>query len=307
MIVNVIKFISLVIITFLMCRIITNKRNGIAVLGTLLICFSTAVLEYIEMGLIEALLFGQGIVILINGFLNNKTKARYFALLGIILGVVGFLLFSNITWQLSIGTIVIALIIWCIIKNKNEIKFKDLYMLFGIIIISIIISLFFYNYSVIEGKENGQIIYYLTSYFYSYILPFNKEIKFVTHEALTCIISVFPMPLVIALIYMYRNEKHGEFILPVTIICIAQIVSAIWLSKIIPPYIMAISASIAQIYLMIYFFANIKEKIFGIKAAAYVTLAYLVLVALMNVPKAISSRIMLSCMALGTTLECFLL
>ncbi len=307
MIVNIVKFIALVIITFLMCRIITNKRNGIAVLGTLLICFSTALLEYIESGLLEALLFGQGIVILINEYLNSKTKSKYFALVGITLGFVGFLLFSNITWQLSIGTVLLSVIFWVLIKNKKEVNIRNILPVIIASAISIIGSLFLYNYSIMSSKENGPIIYYLITYFYSYILPFNEEIKYITHEALVCMISVFPVPLVISLIYMYKNEKHTEFILPLAIVCIAQIIGSVWLSNIIPPYIMAISVSLAQIYLLIYFFANVKEKLFNIKTAAYATLAYLVLVAIMNVPKAVSTRIMLSCMALGTTLECFLL
>lgn len=305
--INIVKFIVLVIITFLMCRIITNKRNGLAILGTLLICFSTAILEYMNAQLLEALIFGQGIVILINEFLHNKTITRYLALAGVTLCTSGFLILSNISWQISIGTVLLSLIVWFLIKNRKEIKVIDVVDLVISIIIAAIVSIFFYKYIVMSSKENGSIIYYLTSYFYSYILPFNKEIKFVTHGALTCMISVFPMPLVIALIYMYKNEKHMEFLLPMAVISMVQIMGAAFVSNLVPPYIMAISIALAQIYIMIYFFANVKEKIFGMKTAAYATLAYLVLVAIINVPKEISNRLMLSCMALGTTLECFLL
>ena len=306
MIINIVKFIALVIITYFMCRIITNKRKGLSILGTLLICFSTAMIEYMNTGLIEALLFGQEIIILINEFLNNKTKVKYLALIGIALGIVGFLLLSNATWQISIGTVLIALIIWILIKNKKEISNKNIVCLAIVSIISIVISTIFYKYSVIKGNENGPIIYYLTSYFYSYILPFNEEIKFVTHGALTCMISVFPLPIILALVYIYKNENHMEFILPMVIIGILQIVVSAFISSIVPVYITAISVSLCQIYLMIYFFANVKEKIFSMKGAGYATIIYLVLVAVITVPEAISSRLMLSFMALGTTLESFL-
>ena len=303
--ISIIKFIALVIITFFMCRIITNKRTGLAVLGTLLICFSTAVLEYLEAGLVEALLYGQGAVIFVNEFFNNKTKFKYATLIGVMFASAGFLVYSNLTWQLSIGSVMLALLVWIILKYKKEINIKEFSFLILTIIVSVTISMFFYKYSVMNRNENGQIIYYLTSYFYSYILPFNKEIKFVTHEALTCMISVFPMPLVIALLYMYKNEKHSEFILPIVFVTIAQIVGAVWISKIVPPYIMAISVALAQIYIMIYFFANVKEKVFSLKTAIYITLGYLVFVALMTVPKAVSTRLMLFFMGIGTTLECF--
>lgn len=308
MVINVIKFIALVVITFFMCRIIANKRNGMAILGVMLICFSTAVVEYINSGLVEALLFGQAIIILINAFLNNNTKAKYLALVGMAFGIVGFLLLSNATWQISIGTVLLALIVWIFIKNKGKLNKKNVILLSLASVISTIVSIIFYNYNVMNANENGQIIYYLTSYFYSYILPFNEEIKFVTHGALTCMISVFPMPLIIALVYMYKNEKHMEYILPLVVVGLLQIIVSIMfkVSSIIPTYIMAISVSLVQIYLMIYFFSNVKEEIFSLKGAATATLIYLVFVAIMTVPKAVSSRLMLSLMALGTTLESFL-
>ena len=309
MVINIVKFIALVLITFFMCRIIANKRKSIAVLGTLLICFSTAVIEYIDSGLIEALLFGQAIVILINEFFKTEAKTKYLALIGIGLGIVGFLLLSNVTWQISIGTVLMALLIWIFIKNKDKLNKKNILLLVVFSIVAIVLSVMFYTYDVMECKENGQIIYYLTSYFYSYILPFNENAKFITHGALTCMISAFPMPLIIALVYMYKKEKHTEFILPMIGIAFVQIISTMMfeISRIIPNYIMAISISLSQIYLMVYFFANVKEEIFSLKGAAYVTLAYLVLVAIMPLPQAISARIILSFMALGTTLESFLI
>lgn len=309
MIINVVKFVALVVITFFMCRIITNKKNSMAILGTMLICFSTAIVEYIDSGLVEVLLFGQAIIILINEFLNNSTKIKYLALVEIVLSIVGFLLLSNATWQISIGAVLLALIVWILIKNKDKLNKKNIILLLFSAIVSTIVGIMFYNYNIMNANENGQIIYYLTSYFYSYILPFNEEIKFVTHGALTCMISVFPMPIIIALIYMYKNEKHMEFILPLVVTAILEIVVSTMfkISSIVPTYIMTISVSIVQIYLMIYFFSNVKEDIFSLKSAAYATLVYLVFVAIMTVPKAVSSRLMLSFMALGTTLECFLL
>ena len=129
MVINIVKFIALVLITFFMCRIIANKRKSIAVLGTLLICFSTAVIEYIDSGLIEALLFGQAIVILINEFFKTEAKTKYLALIGIGLGIVGFLLLSNVTWQISIGTVLMALLIWIFIKNKDKLNKKNIFLL----------------------------------------------------------------------------------------------------------------------------------------------------------------------------------
>ena len=309
MIIDIVKFIALVIITFFMCRIIANKRKNIAALGTLLICFSTAVIEYIDSGLVETLLFGQAIVILINEFFKAETKIKYLALVGFGFGIVGFLLLSNLTWQISIGMVLIALIVWSLIKNKDKLNRKNILLLMIFCVIAIILSGIFYKYNVMEAQENGQIIYYLTSYFYSYILPFNEEAKFITHGALTTMISAFPMPIIIALVYMYKKEKHFEFILPMLVVIFLQIMFSMLfkLYYIVPNYIMAIAVSLCQIYLMIYLFANVEEGVFSLKGATYVTLVYLILVAVMPIPQAISSRLNLSFMAIGTTLESFLI
>lgn len=78
--IDILKFILLIPITFLTCQVITNGKKRISYIGTILICFSTAVLEYINSGLVEALFFGQLIFISIDR-LFSKEKNLYFYIL----------------------------------------------------------------------------------------------------------------------------------------------------------------------------------------------------------------------------------
>ena len=74
--IDIVKFILVVLTSFFTCQIITNKNKRISYIGTILICFSTAFLEYINSGLIEAILFGELIFISIDRLLE-KAKFKY--------------------------------------------------------------------------------------------------------------------------------------------------------------------------------------------------------------------------------------
>lgn len=305
----IIKFIILVISTFFVSEIITNKKKGISILGTVLICFSTAVVEYIDKGLIEALVFGEGSIIFLNEFLNREKREKYIFSLGFFISIALFFILTNLSWQISIGTLILGLMIWVFIKNKKSINKKSVICLVVGTAISLVVTVFLYEYKVIKSEENENLILYLTSYFYYYILPFNDGVKYSVQSALTTMISVFPIPFILSLIYINKYEKHMEFIVPVAGVGVIQLFASFLnlVNGIVPNYIMAISISIAQIFLIMYFFANITENIFNITNAAYATLAYLVLVAILAVPTAVSKQNMRMLMAVGCSFESYIL
>ena len=43
-------------------------------------------------------------------------------------------------------------------------------------------------------------------------------------EIWTSFISIFPMPIIIALVYMYKKENHFEFLLPLSIVMVLEVV-----------------------------------------------------------------------------------
>lgn len=88
--IDIIKFILLVLASFFACQIVTNKNKRISYIGTLLICFSTAVLEYINNGLVEAIFFGELIFISIDRLL---LKQKYKYLYGCLIFIRNFRIF----------------------------------------------------------------------------------------------------------------------------------------------------------------------------------------------------------------------
>lgn len=74
--IDILKFVLLVVMSYFTCQIITNGKKRISYIGTILICFSTAVLEYINYGLVEAIFFGEMIFALIDRLLL-KDKYSY--------------------------------------------------------------------------------------------------------------------------------------------------------------------------------------------------------------------------------------
>ena len=71
-VIDILKFVVLVLITFFSCQIITGGKKRISYIGTLLICFSTAVIEYINSGLIEAIIFSELLFYSISKLLSEK-------------------------------------------------------------------------------------------------------------------------------------------------------------------------------------------------------------------------------------------
>ena len=81
---DILKFILLIFSSFFACQVITNKNKRISYIGTILICFSTAIFNYINSGLVEAIFFGELIFISIDKlFDNSKYNYLFMALIPI--------------------------------------------------------------------------------------------------------------------------------------------------------------------------------------------------------------------------------
>lgn len=316
---DIVKFVLLIFASFFTCQIITNKNKRISYIGTLLICFSTAVLEYINNGLVEAIFFCELIFISIDKLLL-KEKFRYLYAFLIFFGIIGFLLLSNISFQISIGISMITLIIWRFLKffkdekerkenlkklkkkeknkeengeenkkennkknkekNKKEnIEKKDVKFIVILslgILVSIIVGIVFYKYNPIKSINNYRGINYLTNYTYD---------VFVKDEGyLHTFISVFPIGLFIGIYYIFKEEnKHFNFYSITSLVSILELIILLLNIKFsfLPNYIFALSFNLLQIFMIIYTFANLDERYFGLVKTAYITLILLVILALM--------------------------
>ena len=269
-----------------------------------------------------SLILGELIIICINQFLvSNKkgVKALSLAVLGCCLGVYTWfdagdlIAFRNI----SIFTY-FALTIWLILEKKNLIKFEKLdliwYILslaFGLIVAIVLRYLYhFTGTTTYSGGENG--LAYLFSYGYGIFLPFlNFENKYLFSSFL----SIFPVSLIVAMIYVYKTEKHEKFLMPLIIVIVLQSIfcmTKLPLFKIIgwqTTWNMSLCASaisLASVYLYMYMIANIDENIFSIKTSMRMTLALLVFYFLIPKPKIFMSGGYIYALSSAITLLYFL-
>ncbi len=103
--IDILKFILLVLATFFTLQIITDKNKLVSYIGTLLICFSTAILEYINSGLVEAIFFGELIFISVDKLLLKEKWAYLYSIM-ISLRIIRIFItfkykFSNTYWNFN--------------------------------------------------------------------------------------------------------------------------------------------------------------------------------------------------------------
>ena len=253
-----------------------------------------------------SLILGELIIICINQFLiSNKKgiKALSLTVLGIGLGVYTLLDAGDLIAfrNLSIFTY-LALGIWLILEKKNLIKFEKLDWIWYILSLSVgLIAAIAFRYlyhftetTTYSGGKNG--LAYLFSYGYSMFLPFlNFENKYLFSSFL----SIFPVSLIVAMIYVYKTEKHEKFLMPLIVVIVLQSIfcmTKLPLFKIIgwkSTWNMSLCASaigLVSVYLYIYMLANIDENIFPIKTSMRMTLALLVFYFLIPKPEIFMSR-----------------
>lgn len=248
-----------------------------------------------------SLIIGELSIICMNQFLCSKNKyikPLSIAILGFCIGSYAFLDKGDLIAfrNLSMLTFV-ALAIWLVLEKKQELKLEKTNYIWIILslIAGFIISFVFGNIiaslemSKYSGGENG--LPYLFSYGYSMFLPFlNLESKYLYASFL----SIFPVSLIVAMIYVYKTEKHETFLMPLIIVIVLQSIfcmTKLPIFKIIGwdntwnMSLCASAISLASVYLYMYMIANIDENIFSIKNSMRMTLALLVFYFLIPKPE----------------------
>ncbi len=196
------------------------------------------------------------------------------------------LVFTYIPYAISFGYIFIALIIWILIKNKENILKNKLSNIIGIItiiisIIGVIIASFnLEGHAEIPARYYRNGISYLFNYLYNILLPFNDVQE---KAVLGSFISIFPIPMIVSLYYLFSKEKHAEFLLPITIgvvfetiYCISglpAVLENITLFSKTDISCVAPVVNFGNLLIIFYFLGNVKEKIVKFKNTIRISLA----------------------------------
>lgn len=310
------KLIASLLITFEFFQIVTNRKKYLSFVGTILVIGSSFIAWWFREA-IEIIAFGELTLIALDKFMNSKEpkwKAIWSAVF--VYSLISYIMTLYPAWIISFGYVFLALAIWIIIKNfknykeNNFNKKIDIICLACILICIVTILGVFYvtsreaitaimntSYPGARQETGGHGIKYLFSYLYSFMLPFRQD--FDTME-FASFMSFFPVPLIIGLIYLYKKEKHGEFILPMLIVMVLEIVwclsgipgvfGKITLLSQVPVERCSVAIGLASIYLYIYMFANIDERVLKQTHSGYIVLAILVALFFIEVPTVLNTK-----------------
>ncbi|MCI8277470.1 MAG: hypothetical protein HFJ46_06115 [Clostridia bacterium] len=297
------RIILLVLVTFELCMIITNKNRFYAISGTIIICLSSVLKWNINTSLTEVLIYGQAILVLVNLFMNIKDKKllKLVTMIAISISSLLYLCSFNLGYEISFAYLFIALLIWIVIKNRKEYKFTRFDLILLIIPVVTLLGGYFLkifrNIGFIENTVNGNGFSLLMSYTYNVVLPF-KDIE--NARYFSNILSIFPAPIIIAFYYLYKKEEHTEFLFPIAVSAtvlivhimsgMPKIISDIMLFNFVSTQNAVITVGFLCVYLFLYILSNINEKIFNIKTAIRMTLITMCIIVFVKMPTELSAK-----------------
>ncbi len=279
-----IKFYSLLLISYELFFILTNKNKNMSFIGAVVVLFSGMIQWNFKNA--EALILLELITVLAQKFFEYEKiyKKIIISIVAIISSIL--LVFTYIPYAISFGYIFIALIIWILIKNKENILKNKLSNIIGIItiiisIIGVIIASFnLEGHAEIPARYYRNGISYLFNYLYNILLPFNDVQE---KAVLGSFISIFPIPMIVSLYYLFSKEKHAEFLLPITIVVVFETIYCISGLPAVLENITLFSktdiscvapvVNFGNLLIIFYFLGNVKEKIVKFKNTIRISLA----------------------------------
>lgn len=296
-----IKFYSLLLISYELFLILTDENKNMSAVGAVVILFSGLVQWNFKN--IESLILLELITVLVQKFFEYKKtyQKSIIAILAIISSIL--LVFTYTPYVISFGYIFIALIVWILIKNKENILKNKLSNIIGIITIILSILGIVILSCNIEGHTESLERYYRTgisyvfNYLYNILLPFNDVEE---KAVLGSFISIFPIPMLVSLYYLFSKEKHAEFLLPITIVSVLETIYCISGLPAIFENItlfsktdiscVAPAINFANLLIIFYFLGNVKEKIIKFKNTIRISLAIVCILIFIERPVAFATN-----------------
>lgn len=279
------SIIALLLISFEFCMVISKNNKLASLLGMLLISFSASTQWWQCYNIFT---WGMLAIVLFDKFmLTKKFSTKILCSIGIFISGISYIFYFYPTWQVPYGYIYLAVLIWVVIKNWKEYKInkKDILLIIAIILaIGAILGIYFVKSAdalkLITGTDypgkrfetGGKEIKTIFSYVYSIIFPY--KIDTISNPCeLSSMISFYPIPMLIALIYLVRNiknKKHFSFLIPMLIISIVysifmvfgvnEMFAKITLLYMTPAGRLAVPLGFSQILLIVYMLGNFTKE-----------------------------------------------
>ncbi len=293
-----IKFFALILASYELIQIITDNRY-MSIAGAIIISMSGAIQWNFEY--INSIILGEIIIVLLNNLMNSK-EAKNKLINSCATIILSFLYMqTTLSFAIAFSYIWFALIVWLLIKNKNQIQEnKTIKWIIGTLFVSTIASVCSLKFVISKFQydpiENSSGASYLFTYIYNIFLPFTNINKKYFYGNF---ISLFPIPMLVSLYYLYRNDKHVEFLLPITIITVIETIFCIsGFPRIINNILgfnkvtvarCSVAVNFANLLILFYMITNIDE-IFKLKTAIKLTLISVCILAFINYPIEFATR-----------------
>ena len=287
------EFYGLLLTSFELFKIITGNKQGMSIIATITLTFSTLVQVHFSVISIP-LISIQLILILIDKVMSaTSIKIKVISMIGCIaLGILS--IFQNVEYMIPFAYIAIGVIIWLIIKNIENLKDKKTLIIVILtlaitLVVPLIYRLNYYEKIIYFNDYNGieNLFYYLNNY----MIPYS-EIDNAFEVA--SIYSLFPIPLLIGLFYLYNKEGHTAFLLPVILVTVFEIlvcanIFSFDIKKVlgfaeVKMYNISAAISLANLYMMFYILGNITDMKFETKHAIRFSLIMMCLLIFINRP-----------------------
>ena len=223
------RLVAMMLGSYELCLILTKRNKKVSLCGMIVITFSAAVQWWYCM---QVLIWGQIVVVLVDKFMNTtKKRNKYLCALGILISGLSYIFEFYPAWQISFGYVFLALIIWILIKNIKYGNYRfTKHDVIVIIITLICIALLLGRWYMLskdtlaaemntdypgERNEVGGGAVNLYSYFYNIFFPTEEYLNPCEYSSM---LSLFPIPLFLGLIYVIRNKKDLHFWIPMLVV-----------------------------------------------------------------------------------------
>ena len=218
------KLILLLLISFELCMIITQKNKKVSLIGMMLLSFAPAMQWW---GMIDAYIWGMALLVLGYHFFTSQLKMKNLCTILLPFVAVAFILVLYPAFQWPTGLLMVALLIALLIRDKKKIMFKKIDILRIIVIIVLVVSIMAYTVAtswkgittMMGTVYPGAVValggnYTIASLFTdlsSFVLPF-KNITYLNNSEVSTFVHFAPVFLMLYPI-IYKKMKRDKNII----------------------------------------------------------------------------------------------
>ena len=133
------RLIALLLVSFEMGMLITNKNKTLSLAYAIMITFSPVVQWWISINaLVEMLVFGQLAILLLYHYMNTEDyRKRLIIALGFAISLGGYAFTIYPAWQVPLGYVFLFLAIWVFLDNYKDFEFNKLDIGFALLSLAI--------------------------------------------------------------------------------------------------------------------------------------------------------------------------